>query len=223
MRNPAKSRPLSKNVKRLMAMAREAGGDTGMYSVARAFTGREEEFCRLQGEIFREAYRKGHDLESFSELFMTSQMATAFDHSFFRPDGENNGIPMMMGSPGDVVEVLYEIDRIVRDAAEGADPVKAVMEVERERGWACLSQPCTTPVGDGGGDYAYWLGYVYRCECLMHEESSRMVYGAFPEKVMRDVYLETGSPGEVGLSGALEVCSGLDRRFTEENLAAAKA
>ena len=38
--------------------------------------------------------------------------------------------------------------------------------------------------------YAYWLGFIYRCECLLHEESSRMVYGAFPELVMRRSYQE---------------------------------
>ena len=38
--------------------------------------------------------------------------------------------------------------------------------------------------------YAYWLGFIYRCECLLHEESSRMVYGAFSERIMRRAYRE---------------------------------
>ena len=37
-------------------------------------------------------------------------------------------------------------------------------------------------------EYAYWLGYIYRFECLLHEESSRMVYGAFSEAFMRETW-----------------------------------
>lgn len=37
-------------------------------------------------------------------------------------------------------------------------------------------------------EYSYWLGYIYQYECLMHEESSRMVYGTFSEKTMRRIY-----------------------------------
>lgn len=81
MRNPGRSRPLSKNVKRLMAMAREEAEDMDMYTVERVFSGREEEFCKLQGDIFREARKRGHDMESFSELFMNSQIASKYDYT----------------------------------------------------------------------------------------------------------------------------------------------
>ena len=67
--------------------------------------------------------------------------------------------------------------------------------------------------------YAYWLGYIYRCECLLHEESSRMVYGAFQERVMRMAYEELlRSPlGEADLvDSAVEICMELDRLLVEK-------
>ena len=67
--------------------------------------------------------------------------------------------------------------------------------------------------------YAYWLGYIYRYECLLHEESSRMVYGAFSEKIMRRAYSELiKSPlGEANLTdSATEICAELDRLLVEK-------
>ena len=217
MRNPVRSKPLSKNVKRLMAMAREEAGESGLYSVARTFTGREEEYCRLQGGIFREAWRQGHGLESFSELFMTSRMATRIDYSFFRP-GNEDMVSLMMGDPVNMVGTLYEVDRIVSSLDDGSDPVAAVMAVD----WEHLPEGdgAIRPMEEGGAAYAYWLGYIYRCECLIHEESSRMVYGAFPEPVMRDIYREKWQAlsEELTMPAALEICAGLDQMFVKENV-----
>ncbi|MEE0875533.1 MAG: hypothetical protein UIH27_19060 [Ruminococcus sp.] len=67
--------------------------------------------------------------------------------------------------------------------------------------------------------YAYWLGYIYRYECLLHEESSRMVYGAFSEKIMHRAYKELiKSPlGEADLTdSAAEICAELDRLLVEK-------
>ena len=67
--------------------------------------------------------------------------------------------------------------------------------------------------------YAYWLGYIYRCECLLHEESSRMVYGAFEEPIMHRAYQELlRSPlGEGNLiDSAVEICMELDRLLVEK-------
>ena len=211
MRNPVRSRPLSKNVKRLMAMAREEAEESGLYSVARSFTGREEEYCRLQGEIFREAVRKGYDLETFSELYMTSRLATEIDYSFFRP-GEGEAVGLLMSHPANVVNTLYEVDRIVRSLDKGTDPVQAVMAVD----WGNIQdgEGHVPPIDEGETAYAYWLGFIYRCECLVHEESSRMVYAAFPEQVMREVYTET----DLTMSRALEICAGLDAMFVKDNV-----
>ena len=52
----------------------------------------------------------------------------------------------------------------------------------------------------------------------MHEESSRMVYGAFTEEIMREEYTKLlESPlGEKNLTdSAIEICEGLDRFLVE--------
>ena len=60
-------------------------------------------------------------------------------------------------------------------------------------------------------EYAYWLGYIYRCECHMHDESSRMVYGAFNEKFMRDFYQQLSLDDDTTLIDcAPEICRRLD-------------
>ena len=199
-----------------MAMAREEACESGLYSVPRSFADGEEEYCRLQGEIFREAVKKGHDLESFSEMFMTSRLATKIDYSFFRP-GKVDAVGVMMGDPAMVVGTLYEVDRIVKNLEDGSDPGQAVMAVD----WGHLreTEGATPTLDKSEAAYAFWLGFIYRCECLIHEESSRMVYGAFPEPVMRGVH--EGKPSdETGLTmaKALEICTGLDAMFVKENI-----
>lgn len=67
--------------------------------------------------------------------------------------------------------------------------------------------------------YAYWLGYIYRCECLLHEESSRMVYGAFQEPIMREAYrkLMDSPMGQMNLvDTAPDICAELDRLLVEK-------
>ena len=67
--------------------------------------------------------------------------------------------------------------------------------------------------------YAYWLGYIYRCECIMHDESSRMVYSAFTEQIMHEAYENVvNSPMNTrNLSDcAKEICADLDRLLVEK-------
>ena len=63
-------------------------------------------------------------------------------------------------------------------------------------------------------EYAYWLGYIYRYECLLHDESSRMVYGAFSEQFMKQTYdqMFVGENGDqvVLTECAAEICRRLD-------------
>lgn len=232
IRNPAKARPLSKNVKRLMVMARETPANPNVQFIERPFTDREETFCAYQAEIFVKGLEKGYSLKDFSSLYMTSQLAGVIDFYFFRPeergrsasivgdsfsvisDGEvlnNINIPVLMESPEMIVNILYEIDHIMAGLANGEDAVKTFLNAQNKNGvfgGSPLDVP-ENPVDHQEEEYAYWLGYIYRCECLMHEESSRMVFGAFPEEFMREAYKTLSHD----TAHALEICRELDRRL----------
>ena len=226
IRNPAKARPLSKNVKRLMMMARETNPDVQM--IERPFTDREMTFCHYQGNVFVRGMEKGYGLSDFSSLYMTSQLAAVIDYYFFRP--EENGripsivgntfsvisegrllndvkIPVLMESPDMIVDILYEIDHIMAGLAKGEDAVETFLKEQNKNGFFSIEHADLVDVEEDDKAYAYWLGYIYRFECLMHEESSRMVYGAFSEKFMRKAYKTLSHNTE----DALDICRELDR------------
>lgn len=54
-RNPAKSRPLSANVKRLMRLARASPQNSNVIKVQRQFSQRDLAYCHKQGNLFMEA------------------------------------------------------------------------------------------------------------------------------------------------------------------------
>ena len=229
-RNPAKSRPLSANVKRLMRLARASPANSSVIRVARPFSPRDLACCHKQGNLFMEAASMGLSMEDFAPRFMTSQLAGVFDVSFSSAGGPDHDslssllrIPLLLNNPAAIVEALYWIDEIVAHTQDGRNKSLALSE-------ACGAQSLPLPPAlaqlpdEPNRDvdqlaYAYWLGYVYRCECLLHEESSRMVYGAFEEKVMHGAYQELlHSPlGERDLAdSAPEICAGLDRLLVEK-------
>lgn len=229
-RNPAKSRPLSANVKRLMRLARASPQNSSVIKVARQFTARDLAYCHKQGNLFMEAASMGFPMEDFAPRFMTSQLAGVFDVSFAAAGGMENDdfsnllrIPMLLKSPETIVEALYWIDDIIARAKDGENKsllLSQAYETERLRLPAALEElPSEANHNVDELAYAYWLGYIYRCECLLHEESSRMVYGAFEESIMRRAYAELlHSPlGESDLIGsAMEICSELDRMLVEK-------
>ena len=86
-RNPAKSRPLSANVKRLMRLARASPQNSKVIKFARAFTARDLAYCHKQGTLFMEASSMGFSMSDFAPLFMTSQLAGVFDVSFAAANG----------------------------------------------------------------------------------------------------------------------------------------
>ena len=229
-RNPAKSRPLSANVKRLMRLARASPQNARVIKVARPFTARDLAYCHKQGSLFMEAASMGFSMESFAPLFMTSQLAGVFDVSFAAANGMENDelsnilrIPMLLKKPETIVEALYWIDDIISKAEDGQNKsllLSQAYEAERLMLPPALAELPEEPNRDVDElSYAYWLGFIYRCECLLHEESSRMVYGAFSEKIMRRAYQELlKSPlGQQDLvDSALEICEGLDRLLVEK-------
>lgn len=235
-RDPSRARPLSANVKRLMRLARASPPSAGVVKMARPSSERDLVYCRKQGDIFMEAASMGLSMEDFAPRFMTSQLAGVFDVSFASSQGIENDelsnllrVPLLLKSPGAVVEALYWIDGIVAGAKEGVNRSLLVTEAYEDdspRLPAELEKPPDEPNRNVDElSYAFWLGYIYRCECLLHEESSRMVYGAFNEEVMRGAYAELlKSPlGRYDLEdSAVQICAGLDRLLVERIWAPAK-
>ena len=229
-RNPAKSRPLSANVKRLMRLSRASPANEKVQKSGRQFSVKDLACCDKQGNLFMEAASMGFSMEEFAPTFMTSQVAGIFDVYFSTSNSvENNDlfslmqVPMLLKSPEAVVEALYWIDDIIGRAEESenkslllskaydAETLKLPPALE------ALPEEPNRNVDDLA--YAYWLGYIYRCECLMHEESSRMVFGAFTEEIMREAYKQLlESPlAELDLvDSAVEVCAALDRFLVEK-------
>lgn len=209
VKNPARSRPLSRNVKRLMRMARESPLNPDVEKIEREFTERDLAYCDMQGSIFMAAVDRDIPMSEFAPVFMNSQLAGVIDYSFSCAGGmEEDDIsnylrmPVLLKSPSIIVDTVMWLNRIV----SGVDPgesmnlaiVKALNdETDDETPDELPRQARDSPLPTGVPDirkladeyeYAYWLGYVYRCECHLHDESSRMVYGAFSEAFMRDFY-----------------------------------
>ena len=231
-KNPARSRPLSRNVKRLMRMARESPLNPDVEKIEREFTERDLAYCDMQGSIFMAAVDRDIPMSEFAPVFMNSQLAGVIDYSFSCAGGmEEDDIsnylrmPVLLKSPSIIVDTVMWLNRIV----SGVDPgesmnlaiVKALNdETDDETPDELPGQARDSPLPTGVPDirkladeyeYAYWLGYVYRCECHLHDESSRMVYGAFSEAFMRDFYGKLAFNEEVSLvECAPEICRRLD-------------
>lgn len=182
----------------------------------------------------------GFAMSDFAPLFMTSQIAGIFD-VYFSTSNRTSGsgmqssgtagnelfdlirIPMLLKSPQTVVEALYWIDDIIERAEDGQNKSLLVSRAYEEEtlklppALADLPEEPNRNVDELA--YAYWLGYIYRCECLLHEESSRMVYGAFSEEIMREAYIRLlNSPmGKRDLmDSAVDICKELDRFLVEK-------
>ena len=229
-RDPSKSRPLSANVKRLMRLSRAAPANGSVIKVARQFTAQDYAYCNKQGQLFMEAASMGFGMEDFAPRFMNSQLAGVFDVSFAAAKGMENDelsnllrIPLLLKSPEVIVEALYWIDDIISRADDGQNKsllLSQAYEAERLRLPPALAELPDEPNRNVDElSYAYWLGFIYRCECLLHEESSRMVYGAFDEGIMRNAYagLLNSPLGQCDLiDGASEICAQLDRMLVQE-------
>ena len=227
-RNPARSRPLSANVKRLMKMARESPVNPAVEKIERDFTTRDLAYCDMQGNIFMAAVDRGLAMSDFAPIFMNSQLAGVIDYSFSRTGGMEEDdisnflrIPLLMKSPALIVDTVLWLNEIVSHTAPGESLNLAVVNA--------LDKEETSRPADAGPDrfagsgeldvdaladayeYAYWLGYIYRCECHMYDESSRMVYGAFSEAFMRDLYEKLSFDEEATLTEcAPEICRRMD-------------
>ena len=220
-RNPARSRPLSRNVKRLMRMARESPPNSAVEKVGREFSLRDLTFCDMQGSIFMAATDRGFRMEEFAPVFMNSQIAGVIDYSFSCAGGmEQDSVsdflrmPLLLKSPNLIVDTVMWLDKVARGVDPGQSMGLAIVQALNNE----EVQPETRELGEVSIDaladdyeYAYWLGYIYRCECLLHDESSRMVYGAFDEARMREFYEKiTFDEDALLVECAPEICRRLD-------------
>ena len=270
-KDPARSRPLSANVKRLMKASRMSPENPDVIKMARNFEARDYVYCDMHGSIFMEAAMKGRPMTEFAPLWMNSQMAGIFDVSFGAAGGMETDrfanllkIPLLLKTPEKIVDTLYWVDMVVRDqenkamalyqammslpSGEAPDmsslklppaitgaiaaikekaptiltddtsaPTEQNEEQEEKRKIPPPSEyhvPQGEPADLSGMEYAYWLGFIYRCESLMHEESSHMVYGAFDEAFMWKYYQQylTRDIAQKDLAEtALEICKDIDK------------
>ena len=168
----------------------------------------------------------GFGMDEFAPMFMTSQLAGLLDVAFSAASGIENDdfskllqIPGLLEKPRLIVETLYWLDDIIARTVGSADMTVAVAKAytseEMKLPAALAGLPATPNRNVDELAYAYWLGYIYRCECLLHEESSRMVYGAFNEKVMRGAYAEITTEDNL-VDCAIDICNNLDRLLVEK-------
>ena len=228
-RDPARSRPLSANVKRMMWLERAAPRNTKVLNAERIWTENDYIYCHKQGQLFMEAAAMGFSMESFVPLYMNSQLAGVIDYNFSTSNGAGHGlcdllkIPALLQNPRSIIESLYWIEEIL-EAAEETDNKSLLLahayEAEmKHTPKALLELPDNENSNIDELSYAYWLGYIYRCECIMHDESSRMVYSAFSEQIMREAYDNVvNSPMKSrNLSDcAKEICADLDKLLVEK-------
>ena len=118
-RDPAKSRPLSANVKRMMWLERAAPRNNNVIGSERIFTDNDRLYCHTQGNLFMEAAAMGFEMSSFAPLYMKSQLAGVIDYNFSSSNGINSAlnellqIPLLMKNPRTIIESLYWIDDIL--------------------------------------------------------------------------------------------------------------
>ena len=223
IKNPARSRPLSANVKRLMKMARESPQNPDVEKIEREFTARDLAYCDMQGNIVMAAVDREIPMSDFVPIFMNSQLAGVIDYSFSRAGGmEEDDIsnylrmPILLKSPSVIVETVMWLDHIVNDLDPGESANLAVvnaLESTTENLPKRASPATEKEIHEWvvEYEYAYWLGYIYRCECHMHDESSRMVYGAFNESFMHDFYGKLTLDEDASIvECAPEICRRLD-------------
>ncbi|MBR3367833.1 MAG: hypothetical protein IKG66_08625 [Lachnospiraceae bacterium] len=238
IRNPARARPLSNNVKRLMRESRASPQNPDVVKSGRTLGEKDLAFCDMQGCIFMCAVDRGIDMSLFAPLFMNSQLSALIDFSFFHPgcqgaEVEYLKIPLLLKSPELIVDVLLWIEGIVAnkeadetaraalvnalsketsDAESGEENDHSVIVADDGR-LIALEERDSRDIDEltARYEYAYLLGYIYRYESLLHEEASRMVYAVMDEPFMRKTF-DQMDLDDVNLADcAGEICQRLDQ------------
>ena len=219
-------------------MARETEDNPNVIKAARELSEKDFAYCDLQGDIFMAALDLGYPVAEFAPVFMNSQLAGVIDYSFSASAGMENDrlsawlqIPLLVKSPEKIAALAMWLDEVSdKITAEGSASASLIQLCEEEAAREHSGSAEAEMTADAGEEpsavlenqtlegltaeyeYAYWLGYIYRCECLLHVESSRMVYGAFPEEFMRETYSQMmAGTGQYDIEAAAqEICRRLD-------------
>ena len=168
----------------------------------------------------------GFKMKDFVPLYMNSQLAGVLDYCFScSAETALTGllqIPVLLQNPRTIIESLYWIEDIVSKAKETDNKSlilsKAYEAEVKHTPAALLELPSTENTDIEELSYAYWLGYIARCECVIHDESSRMVYSAFDEAVMHSAYkdiIQTFDKDNLS-ECAREICACLDKQLVEK-------
>lgn len=177
-RDPARSRPLSANVKRMMWLERAAPRSSKVINAQRVWTENDYIYCHKHGNLFMEAAAMGFPMESFVPLYMNSQLAGVIDYNFSSSNGAGLGlsellqIPALLQNPRTIIESLYWIEEILEKTKETDNKSMILVHAYEELKYtpkALLALPETENQNVDELSYAYWLGYIYRCE-LNHSQ-----------------------------------------------------
>ncbi len=224
-----------------MRFSRAAPDNPDIIISQREFTTRDLAYCDHQGNIFMAAVDRGIPMKTFTPLYMLSQIAGIMDYSFSCAGGIDSdqlslllNVPILLKSPDVIVDTLVwlnnEIVRLHSSKSLDLALMKTVISDQPapppQENHKDLVIPDFLPFNadvDQLADeyeYAYFLGYVYRYECLLHDESSRMVYSAFPEKILRSTYDRLALDGLLDCmaltTGVTEICRQLDASLAEQ-------
>ena len=180
--NPARSRPLSRNVVRLMKESRASPQNPKVIKAARKMGPKEIAYCEKQGDIFMTAVDLDVPISRFAGLYMNSQVAGLLDVSFSQANGIESDeiadliqLPMLLESPELIVTLVIWLNDVVQATEE--DDSAAILRA--------LSSPATAPLAPylpstasnevqlddiqlpevdqevvKRYEYAYWLGYI---------------------------------------------------------------
>ena len=115
IKNPAKSRPLSANVRRLMKMARESPENQNVVKIAREFTQRDVAYCDMQGNIFMAALDKDYTLQQ-AQRELANHVRQRAQAMLLQLSQEKNLLYQKVGSFRAVASHLEQLERQLRSS-----------------------------------------------------------------------------------------------------------
>ena len=180
-------------------------------TISREITEHDLYYCHLQGMIFRTAAEQKISMGWFSRKYMYSRVTMRMESECAQA-GTRKGLeltfssPLSMNSPETIVEMVLRLDRLPERKA-GEKKLSELMA----SGELDLTETDVERSEMENPDYAYWLGYVYRYEAFLHDESSRNIFERLKESFMREFYDRISKTGNIQLpEHAAQICQRID-------------